>query len=181
MNTQNHFLQLKNAEFTENLTAEITKCEELENKFDDVSKFKNGKEKLETLLLETQFELQVGVICKQLIQNSYKITSPLHFTGLHGGRWRQGVQENRALLGVEQMDAEELLAQKKLSNEAVQLEDLLAEVWQTGPINKEMRNLITSLQTHNIQLKGEVASFKWEFKKKEMEISKFRKEKGELK
>ena len=70
MNTQNHFLQLKNAEFTENLTAEITKCEELENKFDDVSKFKNRKEKLETLLLETQFELQVGVICKHLIQNS---------------------------------------------------------------------------------------------------------------
>ena len=176
---------MKNAEFTEILTAEITKCEELENKFDDVSyelnKFRNRNEKLETLLLETQFELQVGVICKQLIQNSYKITSPLHFTGLHGGRWRQGVQENRALLGVEQMDAEELLTQKKLSNEAVQLEDLLAEVWQTGPINKEMRNLITSLQTHNIQLKGEVASFKWEFKKKEMEISKFRKEKGRLK
>ena len=40
-----------------------------------------------------------------------------------------------------------------------------------------MRNLITSLQTHNIQLKGEVASFK----EKEMEISKIRKEKGELK
>ena len=75
------------------------------------------------------------------------------------------------------MDAEELLTQKKLSNEAIQLEDLLAEVWQTGPINKEMRNLITSLQTHNIQLKGEVASFK----EKEMEISKIRKEKGELK
>ena len=135
---------------------------------------------METLLVETQFELQVGVICKHLIQSlltSYKITSPLHFTGLHGSRWRQGVQENRALLGVEQMDAEELLAQKKLSNKAIQLEDLLAEVWETGPINKEMRNLITSLQTHNIQLKGEVASFK----EKEMEISKIRKEKGELK
>ena len=135
---------------------------------------------METLLVETQFELQVGVICKHLIQSlltSYKITSPLHFTGLHGSRWRQGVQENRALLGVEQMDAEELLAQKKLSNEAIQLEDLLAEAWQTGSINKEMRNLITSLQTHNIQLKGEVASFK----EKEMEISKIRKEKGELK
>ena len=135
LHEQNHFLQLKNAEFTENLTAEITKCEELENKFDDVSyelnKFRNRNEKLETLLVETQSELQVGVICKHLIQSlltSYKITSPLHFTGLHGSRWRQGVQENRALLGVEQMDAEELLAQKKLSNEAIQLEDLLAEV-----------------------------------------------------
>ena len=60
-----------------------------------------------------------------------------------------------------QMEAEELLAQKKLRNEAIQLEDLLAQVRkeyemlriefeqnlaaneQTGPINKEMRNLIT--------------------------------------
>ena len=79
------------------------------------------------------------------------------------------------------MDAEELLTQKKLSNEAVQLEDLLAEVWQTGPINKEMRNLITSLQTHNVQLKGEVARYKRKFKEKEMEITKLRKENDELK
>ena len=66
LHEQNHFLQLKNAEFTENLTAEITKCEELENKFDDVSyelnKFRNRNEKLETLLVETQSELQVGVV-----------------------------------------------------------------------------------------------------------------------
>ena len=65
LHEQNHFLQLKNAEFTENLTAEITKCEELENKFDDVSyelnKFRNRNEKLETLLVETQSELQVRV------------------------------------------------------------------------------------------------------------------------
>ena len=70
------------------------------------------------------------------------------------------------------MEAEELLAQKKLRAEAIQLEDMLAQVRkeyemlriefeqnlaaneQTGPINKEMRNLITSLQTHNVQLKA---------------------------
>ena len=303
LHEQNHFLQLKNAEFTENLTAEITKCEELENKFDDVSyelnKFRNRNEKLETLLVETQSELQVGVVCKHII-SSYIIYSfsslqvymaadggkelkaaPTVITGAERksldelqrdledqrelssnrlveleslqGNYKECLQEveklrmelstlpeyvvvettehkclqsqfsvlyneamqlktqleeNRAQLGVaknahmrqiEQMEAEELLAQKKLRNEAIQLEDLLAQVRkeyemlriefeqnlaaneQTGPINKEMRNLITSLQTHNIQQKGEVASFKWEFKEKEMEISKFRKEKGELK
>ena len=74
-----------------------------------------------------------------------------------------------------QMESEELLAQKKLRTEVIQLEDMLAQVRkeyemlriefeqnlaaneQTWRINKEMRNLITSLQTHNVQLKGEVA------------------------
>lgn len=76
---------------------------------------------------------------------------------------------------IEQMESEELLAQKKLRAEVIQLEDMLAQVRkeyemlriefeqnlaaneQTGPINKEMRNLITSLQTHNGQLKGEAS------------------------
>ena len=98
-----------------------------------------------------------------------------------------------------QMESEELLAQKKLRTQVIQLEDMLAQVRkeyemlrimmmmmiimmmmlaqvrkeyemlriefeqnlaaneQTWRINKEMRNLITSLQTHNVQLKGEVA------------------------
>ena len=82
--------------------------------------------------------------------------------------------KNAHIRQIEQMEAEELLAQKKLRTEAIQLEDLLAQVRkeyemlriefeqnlaaneQTGPINKEMRNLITSLQTHNMQLKGEI-------------------------
>ncbi len=79
---------------------------------------------------------------------------------------------------IEQMESEELLAQKKLRTEVIQLEDMLAQVRkeyemlriefeqnlaaneQTGPINKEMRNLITSLQSHNVQLKGEVSSIR---------------------
>merc|ERR1711936_961138 len=38
-----------------------------------------------------------------------------------------------------------------------QFEQNLAANEQTGPINKEMRNLIQSLQTHNVQLKKESA------------------------
>ena len=300
LHEQNHFLQLKNAEFTENLTAEITKCEELENKFDDVSyelnKFRNRNEKLETLLVETQSELQVGVVYKHILlhhmfsslqvymaadggkelkaaptvitgaerksldelqrdledqrelssnrlveleslQGNYKeclqeveklrmelstlpeyvvVETTEHkclqsqFSVLYNEamQLKTQLEENRAQLGVaknahmrqiEQMEAEELLAQKKLRNEAIQLEDLLAQVRkeyemlriefeqnlaaneQTGPINKEMRNLITSLQTHNVQLKGEVARYKRKFKEKEMEITKLRKENDELK
>ena len=120
-------------------------------------------------------------------------------TQLEENRAQLGVAKNAHMRQIEQMEAEELLAQKKLRNEAIQLEDLLAQVRkeyemlriefeqnlaaneQTGPINKEMRNLITSLQTHNVQLKGEVARYKRKFKEKEMEITKLRKENDELK
>merc|ERR1712045_782630 len=108
-----------------------------------------------------------------------------------------GVAKNAHMRQIEQMESEELMTQKKLRTEVIQLEDLLAQVRkeyemlriefeqnlaaneQTGPINKEMRNLITSLQTHNVQLKGEVARYKRKFK--EIEITKLRKENDELK
>ncbi len=88
------------------------------------------------------------------------------------------VAKNAHMRQIEQMESEELLAQKKLRTEVIQLEDMLAQVRkeyemlriefeqnlaaneQTGPINKEMRNLITSLQSHNVQLKGEVSSIR---------------------
>jgi len=41
--------------------------------------------------------------------------------------------------------------------------------------------LITSLQTHNVQLKGEVSRYKRKFKEKEIEITKLRKENDDLK
>lgn len=86
--------------------------------------------------------------------------------------------------------SEELMAQKKLRNEVIQLEDLLAQLRkeyemlriefeqnlaaneQTGPINREMRHLITSLQNHNQQLKGEVHRYKRKYKDANSEIPK---------
>ena len=71
-----------------------------------------------------------------------------------------------------------MLRQKQLRTEVIQLEDMLAQVRkeyemlriefeqqlaaheQTGPINREMRHLITSLQNHNQQLKGEVHRYR---------------------
>merc|ERR1719357_69419 len=111
-------------------------------------------------------------------------------TQLEDARNQLQVAKNAHIRQIEQMEAEELLAQKKLRAEAIQLEDLLAQVRkeyemlriefeqnlaaneQTGPINKEMRNLITSLQTHNVQLKGEVARYKRKFREKEAETAK---------
>jgi E3 ubiquitin-protein ligase BRE1 len=76
------------------------------------------------------------------------------------------------LRNIEQMESEELICQKKLRTEMIELEDVVAQLRkeyemlrmqfeknlvtheQTQPINREMRNLIQSLQTHNQQLKG---------------------------
>lgn len=80
------------------------------------------------------------------------------------------------------------MAQKKLRGECIQLEDVLAQLRkeyemlriefeqnlaaneQTGPINREMRHLITSLQNHNQQLKGEVHRYKRKYKEASIEI-----------
>lgn len=41
---------------------------------------------------------------------------------------------------------------------------------QTGPINREMRHLITSLQDHNIQLKSDVHRYKRKYKELSAEL-----------
>lgn len=106
--------------------------------------------------------------------------------------------KNAHLRQIEMMESEELMGQKKLRTEVIQLEDLLAQVRkeyemlriefeqnlaaneQTGPINREMRHLITSLQNHNQQLKGEVHRYKRKYKDANAEIPKLKKELEEL-
>lgn len=86
--------------------------------------------------------------------------------------------------------SEELTRQRSLRAELIQLEDVLGQLRkeyemlriefeqnlaaneQTGPINKEMRHLITSLQNHNGQLKGEAHRYKRKYKDSTQEIAK---------
>lgn len=93
--------------------------------------------------------------------------------------------KNNHLRQIEHMESEELSMQKRLRTEVIQLEDSLAQVRrehemlrlefeqvmaaneQTVPINREMRNLITSLQNHNGQLKAEIGRWKKKLKEKE--------------
>ncbi|XP_053955825.1 E3 ubiquitin-protein ligase Bre1 isoform X1 [Anastrepha ludens] len=90
--------------------------------------------------------------------------------------------KNQHLRQIEVMESEELIAQKKVRSEMIQMEDVLAQIRkeyetlriefeqnmaaneQTAPINREMRHLITSLQNHNGQLKGEVQRYKRKYK-----------------
>ncbi|XP_002008057.2 E3 ubiquitin-protein ligase Bre1 [Drosophila mojavensis] len=102
--------------------------------------------------------------------------------------------KNQHLRQIEVMESEELIAQKKVRSEMIQMEDVLALIRkeyealriefeqnmaaneQTAPINREMRHLITSLQNHNGQLKGEVQRYKRKYKDISAEIVKLRKE-----
>ncbi|KAK7072088.1 E3 ubiquitin-protein ligase BRE1A [Halocaridina rubra] len=106
--------------------------------------------------------------------------------------------KNAHLRQIEQMESEELTSQKKLRTEVIQLEDMQAQVRkeyemlriefeqnlaaneQTGPINREMRHLITSLQNHISQLKGEIHRYKRKYKELASEVGKLKREVEEL-
>jgi hypothetical protein len=45
-------------------------------------------------------------------------------------------------------------------------------IFPLGPINREMRHLISSLQNHNHQLKGDVQRYKRKLRETQMEINK---------
>lgn len=93
---------------------------------------------------------------------------------------------------IEEMESAELTVQKKLRSELIQLEDALTKTRreyemlriefdqtvaaneQTGPINREMRLLIASLQEHNSQLKGELARFKKKLEAKQEKLNRWR-------
>jgi E3 ubiquitin-protein ligase BRE1 len=119
-------------------------------------------------------------------------------TQLDEARQQLQTSKNAHLRNIEMMESEELIAQKKLRQEVMQLEDFLAQLRkeyemlriefeqnlaaneQTGPINREMRHLITSLQNNTQQLKGEVHRYKRKYKEANTEIPKLKKEVEDL-
>ncbi|XP_013180604.1 PREDICTED: E3 ubiquitin-protein ligase BRE1B [Papilio xuthus] len=115
-------------------------------------------------------------------------------TALDETRMQLQNAKNLHMRQIEMMESEELARQKALRAEMIQLEDVLGQLRkeyemlriefeqnlaaneQTGPINREMRHLITSLQNHNQQLKGEVSRYKRKYKDTSQELNKLRKE-----
>ncbi|KAG7328942.1 hypothetical protein KOW79_007116 [Hemibagrus wyckioides] len=97
---------------------------------------------------------------------------------------------------LDHMENDEVSLQRKVRTEVIQLEDTLAQVRkeyemlriefeqtlaaneQAGPINREMRHLISTLQTHNQQMKGEVVKFKLRLREAQQELNQLRATKG---
>lgn len=120
---------------------------------------------------------------------------------------KQALDETRNLLEMsrltfqrqlEQIESEELAQQKKLGNEMMQIEEQLTQVRkenellrieyeqnlaaneQTGPINKEMRSLITTLQTNNKLLKSDNIRCKKRLEEAQQEIDKLKAKNSQL-
>jgi len=120
---------------------------------------------------------------------------------------KQAIEESRILLDssrntfqkqLEQMETEELTLQKRLGNEMMHTEEQLTQVRkendllrieyeqnvaaneQTGPINKEMRSLITTLQTKNKLLNSDNLRTKKRCEELQIEIERFRKQNNQL-
>ncbi|RNA44393.1 E3 ubiquitin- ligase Bre1 isoform X2 [Brachionus plicatilis] len=120
---------------------------------------------------------------------------------------KQALDETRNLLEfsrcsfqrqLEQMESEELAQQKRLGNEIIQIEEQLAQLRkenellrieyeqnlaaneQTGPINKEMRSLITTLQTNNKLLKSDNIRTKKRLEEAQQEIEKLKTKNSQL-
>ncbi|XP_059165912.1 E3 ubiquitin-protein ligase Bre1-like isoform X2 [Physella acuta] len=115
-------------------------------------------------------------------------------TQLEEIRNQMTINKNNHGRQIEQMEIDELEGQKRLRTEMIQVEDNLAQTRkeydmlriefeqamaandQNLTINREMRNLIQSLQNHNQQLKMESARYKRRLREAQAEIHKLKQE-----
>ncbi|KAM9470555.1 E3 ubiquitin-protein ligase BRE1A [Clarias gariepinus] len=111
-------------------------------------------------------------------------------------RARLNTTRSARLRQLDHMENDEVSLQRKVRTEVIQLEDTLAQVRkeyemlriefeqtlaaneQAGPINREMRHLISTLQTHNQQMKAEVVKFKIRLREAQQELNQLRATKG---
>ncbi|XP_069047442.1 E3 ubiquitin-protein ligase BRE1A [Lepisosteus oculatus] len=141
------------------------------------------KESSEYRCLQSQFSV--------LYNESLQLKAQLDET-----RARLNTTRGARLRQLDHMENDEVSLQRKVRTEVIQLEDTLAQVRkeyemlriefeqtlaaneQAGPINREMRHLISTLQNHNQQMKGEVQKYKQRLREAQAELSKARAVKG---
>ncbi|MBN3324188.1 BRE1A ligase, partial [Atractosteus spatula] len=137
------------------------------------------KESSEYRCLQSQFSV--------LYNESLQLKAQLDET-----RARLNTTRGARLRQLDHMENDEVSLQRKVRTEVIQLEDTLAQVRkeyemlriefeqtlaaneQAGPINREMRHLISTLQNHNQQMKGEVQKYKQRLREAQAELSKVR-------
>jgi len=190
-----------NSELEEHRELSTKRLDELEKKTNEHKEALKEVEKLkmdlrqlpECVIVETTeykcLQSQFSVLYNESMQLKTQVEETRH---------QLSTSKNTHLRQIEQMESEELTSQKKLRTEVIQLEDMLAQVRkeyemlriefeqnlaaneQTGPINREMRHLITSLQNHISQLKGEIHRYKRKYKEAALEANKVRMLKREV-
>jgi len=177
------------------------RLDELEKKTNEHKEALKEVEKLKMDLRQLPESIIVETTEYKCLQSQFSVLyneSMQLKTQLEETRHQLQTSKNTHLRQIEQMESEELTSQKKLRTEVIQLEDMLAQVRkeyemlriefeqnlaaneQTGPINREMRHLITSLQNHISQLKGEIHRYKRKYKEAALEANKVRTLKREV-
>uniref|UniRef100_A0A8C9PNA8 E3 ubiquitin protein ligase n=1 Tax=Spermophilus dauricus TaxID=99837 RepID=A0A8C9PNA8_SPEDA len=168
---KHHRISLEYSELQDKVTSAETKVLEMETTVEDlqwdIEKLRKREQKLNKHLAEALEQLNSG----------YYVSGSS--SGFQGGQITLSMQKS-----------DELGLQKKLRTEVIQLEDTLAQVRKEyemlriefeqtlpaneRPINREMRHLISSLQNHNHQLKGDAQRYKRKLREVQAEIGKLR-------
>ncbi|XP_053306531.1 E3 ubiquitin-protein ligase BRE1A [Spea bombifrons] len=192
-----------NSKKFEEMTSEVDMNKELAvNRLQELEKLRQDLQEVTAENQELQAELLRAVENNVRISPEYRCMQS-QFSVLYNESLQLKAQldEARSLLHgtrsnhqrqLDLIERDELTLQKKVRTEVIQLEDTLAQVRkeyemlriefeqtlaaneQAGPINREMRHLISSLQNHNHQLKGEVQRYKRRLREIQSDISKMR-------
>ncbi|KAB7508120.1 E3 ubiquitin-protein ligase Bre1 [Armadillidium nasatum] len=185
------------SELEEQKELSAKRLDELEKKTNEYKECLKEVERLKMDLRQLPESIIVETTEYKCLQSQFSVLyneSMQLKTQLEETRHQLQTSKNTHLRQIEQMESEELLCQKKLRTEVIQLEDMLAQVRkeyemlriefeqnlaaneQTGPINREMRHLITSLQNHIQQLKGEIHRYKRKYKESVQDSTKVKKD-----
>ncbi|XP_044303920.1 E3 ubiquitin-protein ligase BRE1B [Varanus komodoensis] len=187
--------EMLNAELEENQELANSRMAELEKLQQEMQQAVRTNEKLKVALRSLPEEAVKETLEFKVLQSQFSLLyneSLQVKTQLDEARALLLTTKNSHLRHIEHMESDELNLQKKLRTEVIQLEDTLAQVRkeyemlriefeqnlaaneQAGPINREMRHLISSLQNHNHQLKGDVQRYKRKLREVQAEINKVR-------
>uniref|UniRef100_A0A0P4VVJ8 E3 ubiquitin protein ligase n=1 Tax=Scylla olivacea TaxID=85551 RepID=A0A0P4VVJ8_SCYOL len=190
-----------NSELEEMRELSAKRLDELEKKTNEHKEALKEVERLKMDLRQLPESVIVETTEYKCLQSQFSVLyndSMQLKTQLEETRHQLQTSKNTHLRQIEQMESEELTIQKKLRAEVIQLEDMQAQVRkeyemlriefeqnlaaneQTGPINREMRHLITSLQNHITQLKGEIHRYKRKYKEAAAEGIKLKREVEDL-
>ncbi|XP_063814518.1 E3 ubiquitin-protein ligase BRE1A [Pseudophryne corroboree] len=192
-----------NSKKFEEMTSEVDMNKELAvNRLQELEKLRQDLQEVTTENQDLQVELANAVEESVRLSPEYRCMQS-QFSVLYNESLQLKAQldEARSLLHgtrsnhhrqLELIERDEVALQKKVRTEVIQLEDTLAQVRkeyemlriefeqtlaaneQAGPINREMRHLISSLQNHNHQLKGEVLRYKRRLREIQVDINKIR-------
>ncbi|XP_061216041.1 E3 ubiquitin-protein ligase BRE1B [Neopsephotus bourkii] len=187
--------EMLNAELEGNQELANSRMAELEKLQQELQQAVRGHERLKVALRSLPEEAVKDTLEYKVLQSQFSLLyheSLQVKTQLDEARALLLTTKNSHLRHIEHMESDELGVQKRLRTEVIQLEDTLAQVRkeyemlriefeqnlaaneQAGPINREMRHLISSLQNHNHQLKGDVQRYKRKLREVQAEINKLR-------